>query len=112
MLPPGAAARALPAMEAQPVPEVHGREDALLENVPGKVLSTLEGQLVTLLCRGGAEICGFLVGVDGFVNLVLQDAYQYASGESDAVKVSMPGQVLVLGHQVDAILPGPRPTTW
>eukprot|EP00521_Asterionellopsis_glacialis_P002396 CAMPEP_0195246328 /NCGR_PEP_ID=MMETSP0706-20130129/337_1 /TAXON_ID=33640 /ORGANISM="Asterionellopsis glacialis, Strain CCMP134" /LENGTH=96 /DNA_ID=CAMNT_0040297683 /DNA_START=18 /DNA_END=308 /DNA_ORIENTATION=+ len=77
--------------------------------LPLELIDKAIGSKIWILMRGKTEIVGTLRGFDDYVNLVLEDAIEYApdgrSGGSN-VKTELKSEILLNGNQIAVLVPG------
>jgi U6 snRNA-associated Sm-like protein LSm5 len=75
--------------------------------LPLELIDKAIGSSIWILMRGQTEIVGVLRGFDDYVNLVLDDAVEYAPDRSgNIVKTELKSELLLNGNHVAVLVPG------
>mmetsp|Transcript_11866 Transcript_11866/g.15826 ORF Transcript_11866/g.15826 Transcript_11866/m.15826 type:complete len:96 (-) Transcript_11866:289-576(-) len=77
--------------------------------LPLELIDKAIGSQIWILMRGQTEIVGTLRGFDDYVNLVLDDAVEYAPDPREGgriVKTELQSEILLNGNHVAVLVPG------
>jgi len=75
--------------------------------LPLELIDKAIGSNIWILMRGQTEIVGVLRGFDDYVNLVLDDAVEYAPDRTgNIVRTELKSELLLNGNHVAVLIPG------
>jgi U6 snRNA-associated Sm-like protein LSm5 len=77
--------------------------------LPLELIDKAIGSKIWILMRGKTEIVGTLRGFDDYVNLVLEDAIEFAPDSHNPgmfIKSEMESEILLNGNHVTILVPG------
>jgi len=80
--------------------------------LPLELIDKAIGSKIWILMRGKTEVVGTLRGFDDYVNLVLDDAVEYAPHASNGGEITMTAlnsEILLNGNQIAVLVPGAGP---
>ncbi|QLG71105.1 hypothetical protein HG535_0B01430 [Zygotorulaspora mrakii] len=83
-----------------------------VEVVPLEIIDKTINQKVWIILQSNREFTGTLVGFDDFVNVILEDAVEWANGSaSNELEKVMEhhGRLLLSGNNIAMLVPGGKP---
>jgi U6 snRNA-associated Sm-like protein LSm5 len=72
---------------------------------PASVMDDSLGHRILILMKNNKELEGKLVGIDEFINIVLEDVIEYDSTEEGIKEVGRKNQLLLNGTNIAMLIP-------